>query len=140
MQIEHNDGSVANTQLLNAVHTNARVAYEQFCKKHRLLHKKVKLATLMQNNMHQAEYLNIFYQLIIKHFNNNPKLVEDEEYITFISYFHNHMVNVSCYENYSHSHNGTKITKNGKEARTASFNYCVDELIPQIQKKLRPLL
>ena len=119
------------------LHANPQNAYEQFCKHHQHTHHNVKLATLMQNNMHQADFLNRFYQHIVNLFKEKEALATDEEFVALVSYFHNHMVNVSCYDNYSHSHNGTQVTKTGKEARTASFEYCIQELLPQIQKRLR---
>jgi len=140
--IETDDNTTfdADASLIYALHIKPVDAYEQFCKKHQLTYTNVRLSTLMQNNMHQADFLNNFYQKIIKPFENQPELSGDEEYAALVSYFHNHMVNVSCYDNYSHSHNGTKITKDGGEARTASFHYCIQELLPQIQKKLQHII
>ena len=128
------------TYLTYSLNTTPQDAFERFCKEHQFTYPNVKLSTLMQNNMHQADFLNHFYQMVIKSFENQTELVVDEEYAALVSYFHNHMVNVSCYDNYSHSHNGKKITKTGKEARSASFVYCIQELLPQIQKKIRPFL
>ena len=123
-----------------ALNTQPKVAFKAYCRKHQKVYTNVRISTLMQNNKHQANFLYDFYNNVIICFQKHPKLIDDEEYAALVSYYYHHMVNVGSYDNYSHSHNGTNVTKDGKEARSTSFHYCMTELLPSIQKTLRCLL
>ena len=125
--------------LLYALNIKPVHAFQEFSKKYQMMHPNVRLTTILQNNHNQTRFLNHFYDNVIRKFKDHPSLTNNEEYAAVLSYFYEHMNNVDRYHDYAHSNNGSKQTKDGAEARIASFHFCVQELMPQIQKILRPL-
>jgi hypothetical protein len=129
--------TTSSPHIIRALTTTPQANFEAYSKRHQLTYTKVVLASLMKNNKHQANFLNDFYESVIHPFRSHADIRDDEDYAALVSYYHNHMVNTGNYADVANSSNGKKATRTPREARTASFQYCMQELLPEIQKKLR---
>lgn len=114
--------------------TSPNVLFTHFCEDHQKSHPRVVLATLQRNNTMQSNFLHHFYETVIQPRVQLPEVDTDEDFMALLAFYTDHMANVYNSKPFN-IHNGKVMTTSVREARTASFQYCMD-LLPSIQKKL----
>ena len=115
--------------------TSPQQLYTNFCEMYQEQHENVQLSTIMNNTQMKANFLYSYYEETIQPHNSHSEVENDEEYSALLSFYTCHMTNVANSTNPSHFHDGKKSNHTNREARNASFQYCM-RLIPCIQKKL----
>ena len=126
-------GTTTN-KTLHQLMTAPQLLFTHFCENHQLDHPNVALATLLRNNMMQSDFLRDYYETVIQPYTRNPTVEEDEDFMALLAFYTDHMSNMFSTQPFN-INNGKGQTTNVREARTASFEYCM-ELLPQIQNKL----
>ena len=125
--------SLLNTSL-RLLMTSPSVLFTHFCEDHQKKHPRVVLSTLQKNNTMQFNFLLHYYETAIQPNIQTPDMEADEDFMSVLAFYTDHMANVYNSKPFN-INNGKGQTTNVREARTASFQYCM-ELLPQIQKKL----
>lgn len=123
-----------DTQHLNDLMTEPNTLFTQFCEDHQRTNPRVSLSTLQKNNMMHANFLQYYYSTIISKYTNHRDVQDDEDFTALLAFYVNHMENVHNPDPF-HINIGKGMTTTVRDARTASFQYCM-QLLPQIQKKL----
>ena len=127
-----------STNCLHYLLATPDTLFKEFCETHQTQHERVQLSTILKNTTMRAMFLHHYYETAIQPHNSHPQVENDEEYTALLSFYTCHMTNTSNSTNPSHFHDGKKSNQTNRDARNASFQYCM-ELIPTIQKKLKSL-
>lgn len=112
--------------------------FKEFCETYQNHHEGVQFSTIFKNTTMRATFLHHYYEMAIQPYNSHSQVENDEEYTALLSFYTYHMTNTANSTNPSHFHDGKKSNQTNRDARNASFQYCM-ELIPTIQKKLKSL-
>jgi len=114
--------------------TAPQALFINFCEEHQKTYPNVHLSTLTKNNAMQTNFLYDYYETVIQPNEDKPAVQNDEDFLALLAFYTDHMSNVrsTCPTNIN---SGKGQTTTIREARTASFQYCL-QLLPQIQKKL----
>ena len=119
---------------LHLLMTNPSALFTHFCEDHQKKHTRVALSTLQKNNTMQSNFLHYYYETAIQPHIQTSEAETDDDFMAILAFYTDHMANVYNSKPFN-INNGKGQTTNVREARTASFQYCM-ELIPQIQKKM----
>lgn len=126
--------SLHTTPGLHSLMTTPQILFANFCKEHQKKHPKVQLSTLTKNNAMQSDFLYHYYDTVIQPNEDKADIQKDEDFFALLAFYIDHMNN-SCSDCPANINSDKGRTTTIREARTASFQYCL-KLIPQIQKKL----
>ena len=135
MQTDSVEDTNTRTPDFTDLMTEPNELFNAFCEAHQQKNPRVNLSTLQRNNMMQSNFLEQYYTDTISKYTQHPEIQNDEDFTSLLAFFVNHMNNVHNPEP-SNINIGKGLTTTVREARTASFQYCMEQLLPQIQKKL----
>ena len=126
--------SEPTTPTLHSLMTTPHTLFTNFCEEYQKKFPTVQLSTLTKNNTMQSNFLYDYYETVIQPTEHKTDIQNDEDFLALLAFYTDHMNNVSsdCPANIN---SGKGKTTTIREARTASFQYCL-KLLPQIQKKL----
>ena len=122
------------TPSLHSLMTTPQMLFTHFCEEYQKKYTNVQLSTLTKNNTMQSDFLYGYYETVIQPNEDKADIQNDEDFLSLLAFYTDHMSNVRS-ECPANINSGKGQTTTIREARTASFQYCL-KLLPQIQKKL----